>query len=540
MFRRALTICACLLVTAVSAQAQQATAPPPAPPPAPPATTTADGDTRPATTTFLGDTGLWFVPTGEVLPKGRWSAGGYYTNFDYTQGFTDVSHVIGTVGYGLGRAELFGSWRVITRVDRDTNTDGHTLFNADPTYGGVVNDYPLMRSSWSGNQLGDLLVGAKINLTSESRQQPVAFAVRGVIKLPTGDENEGVGTGKADFLVDAIVSKEVNRAVELTGFGGFIVRGEPEPRRGTVGRVPMRGVGAGVPPARPCVPSRSCTARRTVPAKSTLATRSLVARRSTNRSPPVRTCEQHSLHSDLGLTWQHRNGFFARRRVDVASDRRGAVLGQYTNGAGDRMDVVGRIGYHPGVRVYVPPPRPRPAAPPAAAQNRPPTVRARCEPCTVYVGKSSTVSADAQDPDGDALTYTWSAPAGTLTYAAGRQTPWTAPMAKGRCRSPSGSTTARAARRRHGHHPGHQGSGQGGRLRGRALRLRPLQPAAGRARSSTTRWRRWRRTRRADHHRRPHRQHRHGRIQPGARRAPCEPVRDYLVNRGITHTGCAR
>src|SRR5436190_12586330 len=33
--------------------------------------TTATSDevhTRPATTTFLGDTGLWYVPTGEVLP----------------------------------------------------------------------------------------------------------------------------------------------------------------------------------------------------------------------------------------------------------------------------------------------------------------------------------------------------------------------------------------------------------------------------------------------------------------------------------------
>ena len=71
----------------------------------------------------------------------------------------------------------------------------------------MVNDYPLMGSSWSGNQLGDLLVGAKVNLLSESRQQPVAFALRGVVKLPTGKDDEGAGSGKADFLVDAIVSK---------------------------------------------------------------------------------------------------------------------------------------------------------------------------------------------------------------------------------------------------------------------------------------------------------------------------------------------
>jgi outer membrane protein OmpA-like peptidoglycan-associated protein len=65
------------------------------------------------------------------------------------------------------------------------------------------------------------------------------------------------------------------------------------------------------------------------------------------------------------------------------------------------------------------------------AQNRPPTVRARCEPCTVYVGKTSTVTADAQDPDGDPLTYVWTAPAGSLTSPSVRQTPWTAPMVVG-------------------------------------------------------------------------------------------------------------
>ena len=90
-----------------------------------------------------------------------------------------------------------------------------------------------------------------------------------------------------------------------------------------------------------------------------------------------------------------------------------------------------RIGYHPGVRVYVAPPPPPAAATAGAArppQNRPPTVRRACDPCTVEVGKTSTVSADAQDPDGDALTYRWSAPTGSFTNPTNRQTPWTAPM----------------------------------------------------------------------------------------------------------------
>src|SRR6186997_268929 len=57
-------------------------------------------DTRPATTTFLGDTGLWYVPTGEVLPAGKWSFSAYRVNFDSNQGFTDVSNWPITFGFG--------------------------------------------------------------------------------------------------------------------------------------------------------------------------------------------------------------------------------------------------------------------------------------------------------------------------------------------------------------------------------------------------------------------------------------------------------
>ena len=47
------------------------------------ATQEAPAETRPATTTVTGDTGLWFVPTGEVLPARRWSFSLYRVNFYY-------------------------------------------------------------------------------------------------------------------------------------------------------------------------------------------------------------------------------------------------------------------------------------------------------------------------------------------------------------------------------------------------------------------------------------------------------------------------
>ena len=116
------------------------------------------------------------------------------------------------------------------------------------------------------------------------------------------------------------------------------------------------------------------------------------------------------------------------------------------NVGGDNVEGSVRIGYHPGVRIYVPPPPPPP--PPAPPQNRPPTVKARCEPCTVEVGKSSTVTADAQDPDGDTLTYKWSVAdrqvrqSRPIARRSGRR-----PSRKAPCRSRSPWTTARAGRR---------------------------------------------------------------------------------------------
>ena len=52
---------------------------------------------------------------------------------------------------------------------------------------------------WSGDNVGDLLVGVKVNLMSEWRQQPAAIAVRGIVKLPTGEHDVGRRHGQARF-----------------------------------------------------------------------------------------------------------------------------------------------------------------------------------------------------------------------------------------------------------------------------------------------------------------------------------------------------
>jgi peptidoglycan-associated lipoprotein len=404
------------------AQAQtpaKTTAPPPP----------AASETRPATTTFMGDTGLWNVPTAEILPARKWSLSAYRVNFDDTQGFSDVSNWPITFGYGLrDRAELFGSFVVVNRIDRDIRP----LFLSSSAFakaGGVVPQNPLAHAGWSGNNVGDLWIGGKVNLWSEWQQKPAAIAFRAMLKLPTGDKKSGAGTGKTDFALDVIASKDVNQHVEVAGYGGFIVRGKPAAVETTNGF--RWGLGAGLPSRK----TLRFTAELSGEAytKSSLATKSQIFGDDGSFLPVGFTSQVKSpVQIDLGLTWQHPKGFFvgAGWTWRPTVDDRSTYLSS-TNGAGDKMDIVGRIGYHPGVRVYVPPLPPKPEEPKPVVQNHPPTVRARCEPCTVYVGKTSTVTADAQDPDGDPLTYAWSAPAGSITNRTAAQTPWTAPMVEG-------------------------------------------------------------------------------------------------------------
>ena len=123
---------------------------------------------------------------------------------DYNQGFTNLAFFPVTFSAGLGsRAEVFGSLRTVTRIDRDIRP---LFVPSNVENGGVLNGYPFVRESWTGNDLGDFIVGAKINLASQLRNAPVAFAVRTMFKLPTADADTGAGTGQLDYMLDGVFS----------------------------------------------------------------------------------------------------------------------------------------------------------------------------------------------------------------------------------------------------------------------------------------------------------------------------------------------
>jgi outer membrane protein OmpA-like peptidoglycan-associated protein len=143
---------------------------------------------------------------------------------------------------------------------------------------------------------------------------------------------------------------------------------------------------------------------------------------------PVTSATENLTRATLGLTFQAKNGLFASAGVswNVPTRARSSAFTDEPDVIGDYYDMQFRIGYHPGTKVYVPPPPPSPPAPPAPPPAHTLTVKAACDPCTVEIGAASTVTATVQDSISCAVTYRWSAPSGTFAQPGDRSTRWTA------------------------------------------------------------------------------------------------------------------
>jgi outer membrane protein OmpA-like peptidoglycan-associated protein len=404
--------------------------------------TTSREEVRPAVTSFWGDTGLWFVPTAEVLRPGGWAFGAYRTELDFRQGSTDVAYYPGTLAIGAGpRTEIFGAVRAVTSIDRDARP----LFApvTTPT-GGIVNEYPFVREQWTGNNFGDAYVGTKINILSEHRRQPFAMAVRGTVKLPTAGE-DNVGTGQFDYFGDAVFSKEVNDSVEFAGFSGYAFRGDP----GGVSLSDGFRWGFGAAFGTRARLRFTTELHGEIPVNETVLVSPGAIVGTDGSVSPILTNLDSRVNAAAGVTWQHPSGML----LGIGMNYRLGIEGE--SAVGLQL----RLGFHSGVRIFTPPPPvppaprlveatpapapapvekvPEPEAPvsrplPAPPANRVPTVRAECEPCRVEVGQMVTVRATGQDPDGDALRARWTAPTGALTDPQATMTQWRAQTAPGK------------------------------------------------------------------------------------------------------------
>ncbi len=89
----------------------------------------------------------------------------------------------------------------------------------------VLNAFPFPQSTIEEG-FGDVYFGAKYTFLEESEQAP-GMAFRGFVKIPTGNEEEGFGSGATDFGLDLIISKRVSNSFLLTGNAGFTFLGTP-------------------------------------------------------------------------------------------------------------------------------------------------------------------------------------------------------------------------------------------------------------------------------------------------------------------------
>ena len=373
-------------------------------------------DSRPGNNTIVGDTGIWFVPLGETIPKGKWSGGLQLVNSDRSEGFSDITDIGGMFAFGASdRIEIFGAFGA-RRIDADVVPVAR---NAQPQ------DY-LINKGWSTG-LSDFVIGAKFNITSQANSNGYATALRVSAKIPAASRDDGLGTGKMDFQFDLIGSREFAQKVELTMSTGIKLRGSPDGYDLTPGF--KWGIGGSYP-------SRSKLRLVAEMYGEALFDQSQTFT-GTGGAPGMPSAWDPDATRDLfgGFLFNASNGFYFGAGVTYTASyflhRRDFTTSEDSDF--DRLGLQLRLGDYPGVRPFAPPAAVQPTAPPTQGPppNRPPTVKARCEPCTIEVNRQLTASADAQDPDGDTLRYRWTAPTGTFANPADRQTPWTAPGTPG-------------------------------------------------------------------------------------------------------------
>jgi outer membrane protein OmpA-like peptidoglycan-associated protein len=335
-------------------------------------------EAHPATPTYEGTTGLFHMPTAYTLPKGRFSFSLFRDNLDRDPKDEDISIHGVSLGIGLSsRFEIYGNFGLQNRIDADA------LFQP-----GFVNDYPFVSTPWETG-VGDLKLGAKFGFLNDYMGDPLGMAIRGFVKIPTADEDKGLGTGKVSWGGDLIVSKSIAEKLDIHGSVGFVQNGDPDDVE--IGNAFRWAVGLNLP---------ACTWFQI---QAELMKTTYTGDDDFEQTNP--------LDLVVGPVLWIRPGIFIRPALswNLNFDDRGLNSGS-RSWTGRHIS----IGFHPGfacreIAVAVAPPPPPP--PPA---NNNPTVNCEIERSEISPGETVRVRANASDPDGDTLTYEWSATAGRI------------------------------------------------------------------------------------------------------------------------------
>jgi len=346
---------------------------------------TVDGkeyEARPLTPTFSGDTGLFHLPSAYTLAKGKSAFSIYRMNLDRNPKDLDATTIGLSFAYGVSsKLEVFGTFGA-QRNDVDIRTQP-----------GFVNDFPRAgrQTSSPGWQTGasDAIIGVKFKVLDDYGKDGVGLAIRPTIKLPTASFDNGLGTGKASFGADLILSKSLNSQAEIHGMVGYQVNGDPEGF--DLGNAFRWGAGLTVPVYR----------------KFQMQAEVLGTSYSSADFE-----QKNPIDFVIGPVFYFSKGMFVRPAYSKNMKFDGVSGSTYKTSSGMNISI-GYSGAAAGRAIYVPPPPPPPAPPaPPKVENRPPTVSLDADKTNAITCDTVRFRANAADPDGDTLTYAWTTSAG--------------------------------------------------------------------------------------------------------------------------------
>ncbi len=366
---------------------------------------------RPATPTTTGDTGLIrLVGSAYTLPRGLFSFSLFRDNVERDPKGTDFAAHGFTFAFGVSdELEIFGA------VGLENRLKAHYL--DEP---GGPNEYPFVRSPWETG-FGDVWIGGKYAVLNDTRGDRVGLALKAFFKFATADAALGRGTGKSSFGGDLVVSKALSHGTELHAIAGYEWNGNPDAPGVVVAPATADDTFEG--------PDFVAGAFRwgvglNVPACSKFQ---LQAELSGKVYGDTTVGQTNTADIIVGASFWLKPGLYIRPAYvyAIGYDGRGRDVS-----LGKKSGLNVSIGYHSGTpccEIYTPPP------PPPAPTNRPPTVSVSCSPSPVLPGQVSKCRATASDPDGDPLTYAWSAGSGRISGSNAEATLDTAGISAGDC-----------------------------------------------------------------------------------------------------------